>query len=97
MPNPVQGHNLNVTFVPHQKKNDSVYDDQTFDDQVIEYFIILVRKQDIVAYSGRENPKICTITQSRNKRKPLTKDVGEHRRCYRAVQLPLPGDACRPR
>ena len=42
-------------------------DDQTFDDQVVEYFIILVRKQDILAYSGRENPKICIITQNRSK------------------------------
>ena len=31
-------------------------DHQTFDDQVIEHFIILVRKQDILAYSGGENP-----------------------------------------
>ena len=44
-----------------------MYDDHTFDDQVIEYFIILVRKQDIVAYSGRQNPKRCIITQNQNK------------------------------
>ena len=56
-----------------------------------------MRKQDIVAYSRRENPKICKIKQNQNKEKPLTKDVGEHRQYYRALQLPPPRDTCRPR
>ena len=46
----------------------NMYDERTFDDQVIEYFIILVRKQNIVAYSGRENPGI-QLHQIKKKKK----------------------------
>jgi hypothetical protein len=48
-----------------------MYDEQTFDDQVVEYFVILVRKQDIVAYSGRENPGIQLHKRRRKEEKTM--------------------------
>ena len=42
VPNPVQEHNLDALFV--SSSSDIMYDEQTFDDQVIEYFVILVRE-----------------------------------------------------
>ena len=42
VPNPVQEHNLNALFVI--LSSDIMYNEQTFDDQVIEYFVILVRE-----------------------------------------------------
>ena len=35
--------------------------------------------------------------KSEQKKKSLTKDVDEHRQCYRALQLPLRCNACHPR
>ena len=96
VPNPVQEHNLNALFV--SSSSDIMYDEQTFDDQVIEYFVILVREQDVVAYSGRENPRIqLHKRREKGKKKPYTKDVGERRQCYRALRLPLLRSLCHPR